>query len=204
MTNTPQIRIAMWGGPSSGKSVHAEALRNYFNLKIPALSTSYVREYATEWLKKYSISKWLDTPDIQYTFTEAQIKREIKQETDILITDCPVPLCYYWAKQHPNLSAAKEAKLEKLATFWASQYHLNLLLPSPGLLYPYQETKIRPTEEESRSHHAGISSIFHTLLADDTKFIVDTSNIVTTADQVLKFLEEKGYCAKTAIRRRDD
>lgn len=196
MDNTPQIRISMWGGPSSGKSAHAEALYNYIKFKFPALSVSYIREYATEWLNNNSVNRWINTPDIQYTFTENQVKREIKSDTDIMITDCPVPLCYYWAKEHPSLSKEKEDKLEKLATFWSNQYHLNLLLPPPGLLYPYQQTSIRPTEEDSVKHHNKITYLFNTLLPDHTKFIVDTSKIIITVEKVLSSLEKKGLLCR--------
>lgn len=192
MTQAPQIRIAMWGGPSSGKSTLAKALFNYIKSREPDHSIGLVREYATEWLTINSIADWVDNSNIQYKFAEEQVKREVITESDIMITDCPVPLCNYWAGVHPTLPMDKAKKLHKLTSFWASQYHVNVLLPEPNILYPYLSTDIRPEVEEAREHHANITRMYNVILADDTKYLVSSSNLIISCRDILQFAKTKG------------
>lgn len=188
MINTDQVRIGMWGGPSAGKSKLANALGRYLKDVCPNLSVTVIREYATEWLRKHSVDTWVTTDNIQLEFTEQQVMRELGCISDIMITDCPVPLCCYWGIQHPKLSDTDKERLSYLGETWAAQYHVNVLLPTPGSLYTYQDSEIRPKKADAIRKHQGIRDMFMKHTMPDSQVIVTSAELDVTVEQIFETL----------------
>ncbi len=95
--------ICLYGGPGTGKSTNAARLFTY--LKDQGREVELVNEYVKQWAWEGRQPKTLDQ---FYIFAkQAQKEYSLFGKVDFLVTDCPIPVCSFYASRYcgPRMGA---------------------------------------------------------------------------------------------------
>ena len=188
MSSDRPVSIAYWGGPGTGKSSYARGFYNYYRTEYPGKVTKFVREYPTDWLNNNSLEDWHFQKHVQEHFIEQQSIREIAAlESDVLVTECPVPLCCFWAKLHGD-SDENIAKYDSYARTWFPSYNINVLMASPNTYFPFERLDIRPTYPMAKAAHSDIIDYFFKI-GGSTFLAVYTEDIDAVNQEIMKLIE---------------
>lgn len=117
--------INLWAGPGSGKSTTAAGL--FFLMKTHGYKVELVTEVAKDftWQKDFTS---LDNSMYISSLQEFRLYR-IKDEMDFAITDCPLPMCYTYAKGHYKNDVLEEAILEMYYAYDNVSFYINRVKP---------------------------------------------------------------------------
>ena len=143
-------RIALLGGPSTGKSTLAARL--FSELKDRGIQTELVQEYAREHINRLGKVNNILT---QYLFYEKQRQKEdiIPETIEYIITDSPTILCYIYAVYYAIIGDVDHQELlvdmySKTIRDGLNRYHKIYFLESNR---PYVKDGTRTqTKEESK------------------------------------------------------
>jgi len=171
-------RINIFGGCGVGKSTLASQI--YCNLKRKEINCELVTEYVKKWAYENKKPQGFDQ---LYVFAK-QIHAEelyLKNNVDVIVTDCPVLLSYVYSKAY-NLKYANE--ILRLIDYFNKEYDsLNILLKRNVKYNPVGRFQ---NEEEAKEID---DLVFNSLKENNYKFHVfyvdQQDEIMSLVDSVL-------------------
>ena len=152
--------INLYGGPGVGKSTSAAAI--FYLLKSRGVNAELVREYVKEWAWEGRQIGPLD----QFYFLGKQARKEslLYGKVEAIVTDSPVALCLFYAKQYctPGVVAGIEAAVRAFYVEGISRgqkyFHVNLKRSKA-----YNPKGRFQTEEEAKALDQQIPELLHSL-----------------------------------------
>lgn len=183
------VRIALVGGPGTGKTTTATAFAAY--MKDKGFNWYYVAEYAREFIDNYGAKAVTESgPLLQLHFVEKQWRRELNvpNECDGFVTDSPVFISWVYASIYGNKSVGSYlARKNNYKAFLRSIYeYTHIVIVKREKEYVKDGCRMQTEEEALR-----IDNIIETLLImHGVKYHTISGSLEERMEQLDKLAQE--------------